>query len=269
LIRQGKLDEALAVYRAALAAAPDQPQLNNAAGTLLDLMGRSVEARQYFAKAVEAAATPAAKTQANRAMAMSYAFEGNCARNAEYEKKAYDYYVSVGDYYQQGEIADEAARVCIDAGDLDAAARWYKIGHDSGLKESGISNDRKDLWEFRYEHALARLAARRGQKAEAEKHVAAAKAVLDRDPQMAQQQAVFFPYLTGYVAFYTGDYHKALEDLQKAQNDPFIQCLIGQTLEKLGQKEKAMEYYRRAAASSAHNPPAAFGRPFARKKLAE
>jgi tetratricopeptide (TPR) repeat protein len=85
---------------------------------------------------------------------------------------------------------------------------------------------------------------------------------------MAEQQAVFFPYLTGYVAFYAGDYKTALDDLQKAnQNDPFIQCLIGQTYEKLGDKEKAMDYYRKAAATTAHNPPAAFGRPFATKKL--
>jgi tetratricopeptide (TPR) repeat protein len=75
--------------------------------------------------------------------------------------------------------------------------------------------------------------------------------------------------LTGYVAFYSGDYKAAMEELQKAnQNDPFIQCLIGSTYEKLGDKEKAMEYFRKASATTAHNPPAAYARPFARKKLA-
>ena len=60
----------------------------------------------------------------------------------------------------------------------------------------------------------------------------------------------------------------ALEDLQKAnQNDAFIQCLIGQTYEKSGEKGKAMEFYRKAAATTAHNPPGAYARPFARKKL--
>jgi len=267
LIREGKLDDALAIYRQALAATPDSLPVLNATGALLDLMGRSPEAQGYFAKAMEAAGTPAAKAQANRAMAMSFAFTGNCRKAGEYEQKVYDYYVTTADFYQQGEIADEAGRVCIDSGDLDAAAKWYKLGHDSGLREPNLAPDRKDLWEFRYEHALGRLAARRGNRAEADKHVSAARALLDHDPQMARQQAVFFPYLTGYVAFYAGDYQKALEDLEKAQNDPFIQCLIGQTLEKLGQPDKAMEYYRRAAATTAHNPPAAFGQPFARKKL--
>jgi tetratricopeptide (TPR) repeat protein len=86
--------------------------------------------------------------------------------------------------------------------------------------------------------------------------------------ELRQQQESFFPYLTGYVAFYLGDYEKALADLQKAdQGDPFIQCLLGQAYEKLGDKDQAMECYRKASMTRAHNPPAAYARPFARKKL--
>jgi tetratricopeptide (TPR) repeat protein len=82
------------------------------------------------------------------------------------------------------------------------------------------------------------------------------------------EQAQFVPYLKGYVAFYAGDYKAALEELNKAnQNDPFIQCMMGQTYEKLGEKDKAMEYYRKASTASSHNPPAAYAVPFARKKL--
>jgi tetratricopeptide (TPR) repeat protein len=267
LEREGKLEEALAVYRKELQASPESPAANNAAGVVLDLMGKGGDARQYFAKAIDAAPSPQAKAQAQRSMAMSYAFEGDCGNTAKYEQLAIDYWATAKDFYQQGELADEAARVCIDAGDLDAAYQWYKKGRDFGLQEPGIKPDRKDLWEFRWEHAQARIAARRGNQAEARKHVAAAKAILDRGV-IDQAQAQFFPYLTGYVALYRGEYKTALEDLQKAnQNDPFIQCLIGQTYEKLGDKEKAMECYRKAAGTTAHNPPGAYARPFARKKL--
>ena len=131
-----------------------------------------------------------------------------------------------------------------------------------------VPPDRQALWEFRWQHAQARLAARRGNRAEAEKWVAAARKTLDSMTDLKAQQEGFFPYLTGYVAFYLGDYQKALADLQKAnQNDAFIQCLLGQTYEKLGQKDQAMESYRKAAATNGHNPPAAFAKPFARKKL--
>jgi tetratricopeptide (TPR) repeat protein len=69
------------------------------------------------------------------------------------------------------------------------------------------------------------------------------------------------------VALYLGDYNTALSDLLKAQKDPFTECLLGQTYEKLGQHEKAMEQYRLAASANGHNPPAAYGIPFAKKKL--
>ena len=229
-------------------------------------MGKGDEARKYFSKAIEVADTPEHKAGAQRAMAMSYAFEGNCNKTIEYEQQVFNFHGSVGNFFQQGEIADEAARVCIDSGDLDAAQKWYKIGHDTGLKEPDIKPARQDLWNFRWEHAQARIAARRGEQAEAQKYVAAAKAILDKSTN--PEQAAFFPYLKGYVAFYAGDYKTALDELSKAnQNDPFIQCIIGQTYEKLGEKGKATEYYRKASTASAHNPPAAYAVPFAKKKL--
>jgi tetratricopeptide (TPR) repeat protein len=267
LIREGKPDEALALYHKTLQSAPDSVPANIAAGSVLDLMGKGAEARKYFSKAIEVADTPEHKAGAQRAMAMSYAFEGNCRKTVEYEQQVFDYYGGVKNFFQQGEIADEAARVCIDSGDLDAAQKWYKIGHDTGLKEPGIKPARQDLWNFRWEHAQARIAARRGDPSEAQKHVAAAKAILDKGT--IPEQAQFFPYLKGYVAFYVGDYKTALDELAKAnQNDPFIQCMMGQTYEKLGGKDKAVEYYRKASTATSHNPTAAYAVPFARKKLA-
>lgn len=266
LARDGKLEEALELYRKTLRDAPNSQAANNGAGVVLDLMGKGIEARKYFAKAIEVAQTPQSKAAAQRAMAMSYAFEGDCKKTVKYEQMVFDYYASVKDFFQQGETANEAARVCIDSGDLDTAYKWYQTGHDSGLREPNIKPDRADLWEFRWEHAQARIAARRGNKAEAEKHVAVAKTALDRGRN--PQQAPFFPYLVGYVAFYEGNYKVALEELQKAnQNDPFIQCLVAQTYEKLGEKDKALEFYRKASTTTAHNPAGAYAQPFAKKKL--
>jgi tetratricopeptide (TPR) repeat protein len=266
LIREGKPEEALTLYRKTLQTSPDSLSANIAAGSVLDLTGKGEEAREYFSKAIEVADTPEHKAGAQRAMAMSYAFEGNCKKTVEYEQQVFTYYGSVRNFFQQGEVADEAARVCIDSGDLDAAEKWYKIGHDTGIEEPDIKPAREDLWNFRWQHAQARLASRRGEQAEAQKHLAAAKAILDKGA--IPEQAQFFPYLKGYVAFYAGDYKAALDALGEAnQNDPFIQCMIGQIYEKLGDKDNATEYYRKASTASSHNPPAAYAVPFARRKL--
>jgi tetratricopeptide (TPR) repeat protein len=266
--RMGNLDEALASFQKEIAADPQASASNCGAGIVLDLMGRTADAKKYFERAIQTAANPQAKSNAQRSMALSYAFDGDCANTIKYEQMVLDYFVTIGDFYNQGEIADEAARVCIDAGKLDEAEKWYKTGHDLGLKQPDAPTDRKHLWEFRLEHALGRLAARRGKVAEAAMHVGAAKAILDSDPTLSQQQAPFFPYLSGYVDYYLGNYKGAIEELQKAnQNDAFIQCLIGMTYEKLGEKDKATEFYTKASRVMGHNPPAAFARPFARKKL--
>jgi tetratricopeptide (TPR) repeat protein len=267
LVREGKLGDALALYRKTLETSPNSVPADIAAGNVLDLMGRGEEARKYFAKAIESADTPEPKAMAQRAMAMSYAFEGNCKKTVEYEQQVFDYYGTVKNFFQQGEIADEAARVCIESGDLDTAYHWYQLGYDTGLKESEIKPARQDLWEFRWEHAQARIAARLGNQPEAQKHVAAAKTILDKGTNPEQTQ--FLPYLQGYVAFYGGDYKTALDELLKAnQNDPFIECMLGQAYEKLGDKAKAIEFYRKAAGATSHNPAAAYAVPLAKKRLA-
>jgi Flp pilus assembly protein TadD len=267
-LRDGHPEQALAIYEKELTTSPESFQARIGAGVVLDLMGRSSDARAHFEKALQTAATPAAKAQAERSMAMSYAFENDCDGAAKYEVPLYERYLTEGDYYNAGEIADELARVCLEAGNLDKAEKWYRMGYAAGLQEPNIKPARKDLWDFRWEHAMARISARRGDKEAAAKCVAAAKAALATGTNPEQQQ--FLPYLTGYVAFYEGDYQTALADLQKAnQNDPFILTLIAQTYEKLGDKTQATAYYRKALGSNAHNPPNAYARPLARRKLGQ
>lgn len=271
-LRDGRHQEALATYREAIAkAAPGSPSKFTAetqAGVVLDLMGNYAEARTHLGRAIEAATTPQEKARARRNMAMSYAFERNCDGAEKYEGPLYEEYLAAKDFFMAGEIANELARVCLESSAIDKAETWYRRGHEAGLQEPNIQPARRDLWDFRWEHAQARIAARRGQKDAAQKHVAAAKAALDKGTN--PEQAPFFPYLVGYVAFYGGDYQAALTELQKGnQNDPFILSLIAQAHEKLGDKANATAYYQKVLASNAHNPTGAFARPLAKEKLGQ
>jgi tetratricopeptide (TPR) repeat protein len=273
-MRDGKMAEALAAIRLELQSNPTSTQAAN----MLDTLGATAEARGVFQRLIDSAADPAAKANAQRAMAMSFAFDGDCANTVKYEQLVIAYWVTreqaepQNAFYQEGEMANEAARVCIDAGDFDTAERWYRTGTGLGLKEPGHQTHPGSLWDYRLAHALGRLAARRGNETKARQHVDEARRALDGDPTMAAQQERFFPYLVGYVALYTNDLKTAETELTKAtaanESDPFMRCLLAMTYEKLGQTDKARASYEKAyALAMAHNPPAAFARPFARTKL--
>jgi len=250
------------------------------AANQLDVDGKHAEARAIFQKLIDTAPTPVAKAAAQRGMAMSYAFAGDCANTIKYEDMVIAYWKTreaeepQNAFYQEGEMANEGARVCIDQGQLDIAEEYYRRGTDFGLREPEPKTHPKSLWAFRMTHALARLAARRGNAAEAKKQVAEARKILDSDKTMAAQQERFFPYLEGYVALYTNDATGALKHLGDAvaiqgnATDPFMHALLGMAHEKLGHAEQAKAEYQKAYdLATAHNPPAAFTRPFAAKKL--
>lgn len=248
---------------------------------LLDGEGKYAEARAIWQRQIDGAPDPAARAAAQRRMAMSYGFEGDCASAIRYHTMVIDYWKSrepaepQNAFYQQGEMANESARVCIDAGHFDEAERMYRLGAELGNREPEPRTHPRSLWDFRTAHALGRLAARRGDKAEAERQVALARSILDGDKAMAEPQERFFPQLAGYVALYTGDPARAAQLLSAAaevrgnQNDPFLQCLLAMTHERMGHADEAKRYWTRAweLAEGGHNPPAAFARREAGRKL--
>jgi tetratricopeptide (TPR) repeat protein len=267
LLRQGRDADALTMYRRALTLNPESATANSAAGVAADLAGEYAAARAYFARAIQFS-SGAAKIRALRDLAVSFGFSGNCKDGERYAQEAYGMQLALKDFYNAGEVANEFARLCIDAGELDLASQWYKTGYEAGLREPDIKPDRKNLWEFRWEHAQARIAARRTDREGAQRHAEAARAILAKGDNPQQEQ--FLPYVLGYVAFYGGDFKTAYSQFQQApQNDAFIAVMIGQTLELLGDAAKALDYYRRALTVTSHNPPVAYGRPLARKRIAE
>ena len=262
---EGKQAEAIALYQQALQINPDLFDAHLDMGIALDLQGKYDDARVELQKAVVLASADQ-QPQALRALAVSYAFEGKAAEAEKYEKQVFDARTAHEDFSGAGEIADEMGRIALECGDLDNAYKWYQIGYKTALRKPSLDDTYKNLWGFRWAHAQARIAARRGDADDAKKEVEAAKAALDKAKN--PQQEKFFPYLTGYVAFYLGNYKTAIADLQKAdQNDPFIQALLGEAYEKSGDKDQAMDCYRKVMTLNNHNPGNAFARPLARKKL--
>src|SRR3984893_5854927 len=263
---EGKQDEALALYSKALEQSPTSYEAHLEAGVALDLKGEYQEARKHLAKAIEVAPADV-KPQALRAMAMSYAFEGKAKEAEKFEQQVFVARLANRDFTGAAGIANELGRIYLESGDAEDAYKWYKAGYEAALQKPGLSEAEKNLWILRLDYAQASMPGLPGQHDEAQKHVVAAKSALDKANN--PEQARYYPYLVGYVAFYAGDYQAAIANLQKAdQSDPLILALLAQAHEKSGDRARAMDYYRKVLASNAHNPTNAFARPLAKKKLA-
>ena len=78
-LRDGNSEQALALAEQAVAANPELSAAHVQMGVLLDLSGQYAKARSHFQTAIDKAANPDESARALRSMAMSYAFEGDCA----------------------------------------------------------------------------------------------------------------------------------------------------------------------------------------------
>jgi tetratricopeptide (TPR) repeat protein len=238
-----------------------------AQGAALDLDGHYAEARTKLSQAIDQAPTDSAKARPRRALAVSYAFTCDTRDVSRYERQVIDAATAHNDFNDAADVSNELARMLLECGDVNGALKTYQSGHDLALRQPSLGDSAKDLWDFRWEHAQARIAARRGQAGDARAHVAAAKAILDKGTNPDQRR--FFPYLTGYVALYTGDAKSAISDLEQAdQRDPFILCLLAIAYERSGDPSAATPYYRKILDLKTHNPNMAYARPMARRKLA-
>jgi Flp pilus assembly protein TadD len=266
LVSQGKLDEAISRYRQAIRLSPQSFDARLALGIALDLQGQYAEARTHLTEAIRRA--PAgARNQALAAMAISYAFESRAADALKFFEPVYTQQLADQDLGAAAATANAIGRMFLEAGDTANARRWYDNGGQCGKKIVGLPTADQDLWELRWLHAQARIAARENRADEARKHVAQFEQVMQRRGKLADDSEIY-RYLLGYVAFYQKDYDRAIGELAKGNlADPFMSNLLGMAYEAKGDMNNARQYYRRTLEINAHSLPNAFARPHARSKV--
>lgn len=266
LLRAGDAPGARARFEAAVKANPKSFDAHYALGRVLDMTGRYAEARRHLEEAGSVATAPEQKEQVTTAIAVSYAFERKPDSAAAYYERIYDPQVAGNDLDGAAATANAIARVYLESGNIDKAEEWYRTGFETAKQIPQLKAEQLDLWEFRWLHAQARIAARRGQADLAWKHAADASKIFEKGT--IEDQAPQVPYLMGYVAFHTGDFARAVKELQGAdQDDAFILGLMARAYEKLGQPQQAEAFHKKVLGSSSHNINAAFSRPEALQYL--
>jgi tetratricopeptide (TPR) repeat protein len=191
---------------------------------------------------------------------------GDAAGAATYFQQVFDRRLHAGSVAGASEVANELGRVYLELGHPDDAFRWYRTGYETVMADPDRTAALADLAAMRWAHAQARIAARRGDEAEARRQMAVVETLLGKGTNPSQQ--IQLPYLLGYVAFYLGDIEAAILQLEQAdQEDPFILVLLAQAWERSGRPERARDAYRAALASSSHAVTNAIARPLARAAL--
>jgi tetratricopeptide (TPR) repeat protein len=264
-VEEGKLPEALAVYRKAIAAEPKLVDAHLGAGRTLDLTGQHAEARKHFATAIDLA-TAETKPQALTSMAISYAFESKAAESATFYEQVFAARMAQQNANSAAGTANAIARIYLESGDLANAEKWYRTGYDTSKQIKDLTPAQLDLWEMRWINAQARIAARRGDAAQARKQAAAMKALVDKAGNEGERPQ--YQYLLGYIALEAGDNDNAIAELEKGNlTDSFVLGLIGRAYEKKGDRAKATEFSRKAMAATGHSINTAFAHQWARKYL--
>lgn len=267
LENDGQRKEAVAEYRQILDKDPKHVGAHLGIGRVLDIEGQYAEARRHLQRAIDAASDQE-MNQALSTMAVSYAFEGNATEAATYYQRIFDRQIKAGAPDSAGGTANALGRVYLETGDAANAEKWYRTGYESATKADKITPEQKDLTEMRWHHAQARIAARRRQPDAARKHVDEVRAIVDRG-KLEESQRIQYPYVVGYVAFYQGDYERAIAELSKADpDDPFILSLLAQAYEQKKDQAKARELYSKIVTLPDHSLQAAFARPVAQRRLA-
>lgn len=263
----GRHTEAVTLYRDALEQSPNSFDAHYGIARALDLAGRYEDARPHFSTAIELA-PEGVKDQALRMMGVSHTFVRDANAAAPYFERVFERRVAAGNFAGASDVANELGRVYLEFGHPDRASQWYQTGYETAARQPRRSPAQIDLAELRWAHAQARIAARRGNEADARRHMLVVHDLIEKGTN--PDQRIHYPYLEGYVDFHLGDYDGAVAALRKAdQEDPFILMLLAQALERKGQLSEARAYYREVLTSSSHAVTNAFARPIAREKLEE
>jgi tetratricopeptide (TPR) repeat protein len=261
----GRQADALALYERALRINPDLFEAHLASGIALDLVGRYDEARTHLSRAIERAPEDAKRT-ALMAMAVSWAFEGKTEQASEFYRQVFDADAAAGRHADAAEIANALGRLYLETGDTKSARRWYETGYEKARRLPEEPASQLKLWEFRWLHAQARIAAREGRLAD--DRLRAVRALVASSKELADQ-APAVAYLEGYVALYRRDPSRALAALTKAdQNDPFILMLMARSQQQLKRGDEARRTWQQILTLNGHSLQNALARPAARAALA-
>ena len=138
-------------------------------------------------------------------MAVSYQFRKDPSRRHSPQLQVFNVRMAKSDLVGAAEICNELARMYLELGDSDHAYKWYKMGNET-RRTANRSPDADKACGV----PLGKRAGSRSGPPRPGRRSPATRRSSGVGQGEQPGQARLYPHLTGYVAFYTGDYKTAI-----------------------------------------------------------
>jgi tetratricopeptide (TPR) repeat protein len=282
----GRFDQAMAMYREAIALNPGNVRARLGLAHALDFTGQHAEARAQYQALLDGTAKPPAYIFSG--LATSYVFDRHFAEARAALQRWADLTPA-----RAGRDVEEAVaffEVAVAGGAFDEAERLIERQYAPIEKPAPMVSsptlDRHALMDrlqwMRYTAARAAMSARAGRAADARRWIAEAEAQARniQDALTAFTAATgadtggLKPYdhlapTAGEVAFYLGDTAGAIRLLSNAPNkSPRFNLVLGQAYEREGQRNEARAAYAAVLKEGSLTIEVAWARPIAQERLA-
>ena len=268
LMKQGKYDESIEAYKKALSLDPNFILSHIGIATNFNLKGEHEEARKQLQKLYDIAPNDGVRRQALSSMALSYIDEGKLDKAIEELKKRYDIAEKNNDDLGMAGDIGLMANILVEMGKFDEALAKYHKSVELNVKSDLLSQKQKDNVKQGLLYNEARIALKKNDvataKSKAEEYGKQAEAGNNPFVKKASHE------LLGMIALHEKRHDDALQELQQANlEDPRNFCRMAKAYEGKGDKDKAKEFWIKAANFNEISTSYAFIRNKAKTKLSE
>jgi tetratricopeptide (TPR) repeat protein len=245
LMKMGRFDESIAMYRKALSVnAHFAPSRFGIASNLM-FQGKHDQARSELWKLHQAARNDGERRTALFGAAVVYADEGKLDQALGELKKEYAVADKIDDDAAMAADLVAMGDVALEAGRADDARKFYLSSLEKQEK-SDLSSAVKEDARLTHHYNLGRVALRAGDLASAQEHARAflsGTTAKNNNGEMLQAHA-----LVGAIALQGKNYDQALAELNQAnQQDPYTLYRIGLAYLGKGDQTRAGEFFQKAA----------------------
>jgi tetratricopeptide (TPR) repeat protein len=245
LMKMGRFDESIAMYRKALAVDSHFAASRFGIASNLMFQGKHAEARSEAWKLHQAARNDGERRTALFGAAVIYADEGKLDQALTELKKEYAVAEKIDDAAAMAADLVAMGDVALEAGRPEEARTFYTRSLETQVR-ADLSAEVKEDAKLNHHYNLGRVALRAGDVAAAREH---AKTFLSGAMSKNNVGEIQLGHeLAGSIALQEKRYDQAIEELRQGnQQDPYTVHRIGLAYQGKGEHNKAGEYFKQAA----------------------